>query len=112
AGAPADERSVCEPPGGNGEDLRSTRSLRHPTRRCRTPGARVDPPRAGEWRGRRPTTTIRCRRFRPRENGRRQGKGHGVSVEGPGTPEAKIAAEAAAMAKREEALDGQGTTLE
>src|SRR5439155_1412239 len=86
AGAPADERSVCEPPGGNGEDLRSTRSLRHPTRRCRTPGARVDPPRAGEWRGGRPTTTIRCRRFRPRENGRRPGKGHGVSVEGPGTP--------------------------
>src|SRR5205807_622782 len=86
AGAPADERSVCEPPGGNGEDLRSTRSLRHPTRRCRTPGARVDPPRAGEWRGRRPTTTIQCRRFRPRENGRRPGKGHGVSVEGRGTP--------------------------
>src|SRR3989441_318899 len=85
AGAPTDERSVCEPPGGNGEDLRSAGSLRHPTRRCRTPGARVNPPRAGEWRGRRPTATTRCRHFRPRENGSRAGKSDRVPFEGPGT---------------------------
>src|SRR5207244_4032254 len=66
AGAPADERSVREPPGGNGKDLRRTRSLRHPTRRCRTPGARVNPPRAGQWRGRRPATATRCSHYGPR----------------------------------------------